>query len=45
MSTDFKCMYCGRWHKDGSKILRNHVFLYYKKGGTIPLSKWERRKK
>ncbi|MHA2038304.1 MAG: hypothetical protein ACW98X_17840 [Promethearchaeota archaeon] len=39
--TKWKCMYCGRWHKDPSKILSKHVHLYYKQGGTFPLSTWE----
>jgi hypothetical protein len=39
----YKCMLCGRYHKDGSKILKRHIHEYYKKGGTIELSRWERK--
>jgi len=39
----FRCMLCGRWHVDGSPILRRHIRDYYRKGGTIELSRWKRR--
>ena len=39
----YKCMYCGKYHADkgGSCLLSKHVYLYYKQGGTIPLSGWK----
>ena len=40
---EFKCMLCGNWHEDGSKILNRHIHEYYQGGGTIELSRWERR--
>jgi hypothetical protein len=44
MVAEFKCMYCGRWHKDGSTILNRHIHqYYYKYNGTVDLNRWERR--
>ena len=44
--TYYKCMLCGSWHEDKvGGVLTRHIHDYYRKGGTIPLSKWERRKK
>ncbi len=45
MAAYFKCMYCGSWHKDGGKTIKQHVYLYYKRGGTVPLSRWKRKEK
>lgn len=46
MVSSYKCMYCGKYHfdKGGSSILNRHIALYYRQGGTIPLSKWKKKK-
>jgi len=40
---EFKCVKCGRWHKDGSKVLNRHISIYFRAGGTINLDRWEMR--
>lgn len=43
--TEYKCMLCGNWHEDGSKILNKHVHEYFRTGGTYYLSEWQKRDK
>jgi hypothetical protein len=41
MAVEYRCMWCGHWHEEGSGKLRNHYNKYIKSGGTY--TEWEKR--